>query len=119
MESIKRNTITVDANGRPMGRVAAEVSVLLRGKNKQGYVPYKDMGDVVIVKNVDKMTFTGKKLEQKKYFHYTGYIGNLKEKSLKEYLTKSGPKEVLRHAVMGMLCKNKLRALQIKRLKFE
>jgi large subunit ribosomal protein L13 len=109
----------VDATNKSLGRLAAEVAVLLRGKNKPTYLPYKDCGDNVVVKNIDKMKFTGNKLENKKYFHYTGYIGNLKEKSLKEFLAKSGSKEVLRKAVMGMLAKNKLRAKQIKRLKFE
>jgi large subunit ribosomal protein L13 len=119
MENIVRKIITVDAENKPLGRLAVEVAVLLRGKNKPDYVPYKDCGDTVIVKNVDKMKFTGNKLENKNYFHYTGYLGNLKHKTLKEFLIKRGPKEVLRNAVMGMLQKNKLRARQIKRLRFE
>jgi len=119
MENLIRQIITVDAENKPLGRLAAEVAVLLRGKNKPNYLPYKDMGDTVVVKNVDKMKFTGNKMENKNYFHFTGYLGNLKKKTLKEFLTKSGPKEVLRKAVMGMLQKNKLRAKQIKRLKFE
>ena len=119
VEKIVRKIITVDADNKSLGRLAAEVAVLLRGKNKPTYVPYKDVGDTVIVKNVDKMKFTGNKLEGKEYFHYTGYLGNLKKATLKEYLIKSGPKEVLRTAIMGMLQKNKLRARQIKRLRFE
>ena len=119
VEKIARKIITVDADNKSLGRLAAEVSVLLRGKNKASYVPYKDIGDTVIVKNIDKMKFTGNKLEGKHYFHYTGYIGNLKDKTLKEYLIKRGPKEVLRTAIMGMLQKNKLRSKQIKRLRFE
>jgi len=114
-----RKIIMVDAENKALGRLAVEVAVLLRGKNKPDYVPYKDVGDTVIVKNIDKMKFTGKKLENKNYFHYTGYLGNLKKKTLKEFLIKRGPKEVLRNAVMGMLQKNKLRARQIKRLRFE
>ena len=116
---IQRKIISVDADNKSLGRLAVEVAVLLRGKNKPSFVPYKDMGDIVLVKNIDKMKFTGNKLENKNYFHYTGYLGNLKKKTLKEFLIKSGPKEVLRNAVMGMLCKNKLRAKQIKRLRFE
>jgi len=119
VENIVRKIITVDAENKSLGRLAVEVAVLLRGKNKPNYVPYKDCGDTVVVKNVDKMKFTGNKLENKNYFHYTGYLGNLKKKTLKEFLIKRGPKEVLRTAVMGMLQKNKLRARQIKRLKFE
>jgi len=99
---------TIDAANKSLGRLAVEVAVLLRGKNKPDYVPYKDMGDAVVVKNVDKMKFTGNKLENKNYFHYTGYLGNLKKKTLKEFLIKRGPKEVLRNAIMGMLQKNKL-----------
>jgi len=113
-----RKVITVDAENKSLGRLAAEVAVLLRGKNKPDYVPYKDVGDTVVVKNIDKMKFTGNKLENKNYFHFTGYLGNLKKKTLKEFLIKRGPKEVLRSAIMGMLQKNKLRAKQIKRLKF-
>lgn len=119
MENIQRKIITVDAENKPLGRLAVEVAVLLRGKNKPSFVAYKDVGDTVVVKNIDKMKFTGNKLENKKYFHFTGYLGNLTTTSLKEFLAKKGPKEVLRNAVMGMLAKNKLRARQIKRLKFE
>lgn len=119
METIKRETITVDAENKSLGRLAVEVAVLLRGKSKPNFVPYKDMGDTVVVKNIDKMKFTGNKLENKNYFRFTGYLGNLKQATLKEFLAKKGPKEVLRTAVMGMLTKNKLRAQQIKRLRFE
>jgi large subunit ribosomal protein L13 len=118
-EKIVRKIITIDADDKSLGRLAVEVAVSLRGKNKADYVPYKDVGDTVVVKNIDKMKFTGNKLENKNYFHYTGYLGNLKQKTLKEFLIKRGPKEVLRTAVMGMLQKNKLRAKQIKRLRFE
>ena len=110
---------TIDAENKPLGRLAVEVAVLLRGKNKADYVPYKDVGDTVVVKNVDKIKYTGNKLENKNYFRFTGYLGNLKKTTLKEFLIKKGPREVLRNAVMGMLCKNKLRAKQIKRLRFE
>lgn len=119
MEKIQRKTITIDAENKSLGRLAAEVAGFLRGKNKADFVPYKDVGDIVVVKNVDKMKFTGNKLENKNYFRYTGYLGNLKKETLKEFLIKKGPKEVLRKAVMGMLPKNKLRDRQIKHLKFE
>lgn len=119
MEKVIRKTITVDATNVSLGRLAVQVAVLLRGKNKPEFVPYKDVGDTVVVKNIDKMKFTGNKLENKNYFRFTGYLGNLKQATLKEFLNKKGPKEVLRTAVMGMLTKNKLRARQIKRLRFE
>lgn len=114
-----RKTIIIDAENKSLGRLAVQVAVSLRGKNKPDFVPYKDGGDTVIVKNIDKMKFTGNKLENKNYFHFTGYLGNMKKASLKEFLAKRGPKEVLRTAVMGMLTKNKLRSRQIKRLRYE
>jgi len=119
VEKIQRKIISIDAEGKSLGRLAVEVAVSLRGKNKADYVPYKDVGDTVIVKNIDKVKYTGNKLQNKNYFHFTGYLGNLKKATLQEFLTKRGPKEVLRKAVMGMLCKNTLRDRQIKRLKFE
>jgi large subunit ribosomal protein L13 len=119
MQKIERKTIIVDAENKSLGRLAVEVAVLLRGKNKPNFVPYMDMGDIVVVKNIDKMEFTGKKVDQKNYFHFTGYLGSMKKASLKEVLIKKGPKEVLRKAVMGMLTKNTLRDRQITRLRFE
>ena len=115
----QRKIISIDAADKSLGRLAVEVAVALRGKNKASYVPYKDVGDVALVKNIDKMKFTGNKLEGKNYYKYTGYLGNLKTATLKEFLIKRGPKEVLRKAVMGMLNKNTLRDRQIKRLRFE
>jgi large subunit ribosomal protein L13 len=119
VEKIQRKIITLDADNKSLGRLAVEVAVALRGKNKPDFVPYKDVGDTVVVKNIDKMKYTGNKLEQKNYFRFTGYLGNLKKATLQEVLNKKGPKEVLRLAVMGMLTKNKLRPRQIKRLRFE
>lgn len=110
-------TYTIDATGRPLGRLASEIAVILIGKHKTDFVPYKDSGDVVLVKNIEKIKFTGKKLEQKKYYHYTGYPGGLKVKKLKELFEKT-PKVVLIKAVNRMLPKNKLRKFRIKRLKF-
>ncbi len=119
MEAIKREIHIIDATDKSLGRLAVEISVLLRGKNKPNFEAYREMGDTVIIKNAEKIRYTGNKLENKNYFHFTGYLGNLKKTTLKELLIKRGPKEVLRKAVMGMMPKNKLRAIQIKRLKFE
>jgi len=119
MQNIQRKKIIIDAENKSLGRLAVEVANFLRGKNKPDFLPHIDAGDIVIIKNVDKIRFTGNKLENKNYFHFTGYLGNFRKMTLKEYLVKRGPKEVLRTAVMGMLCKNKLRARQIKRLRFE
>ncbi len=116
---IKREIHTIDATDKPLGRLAVQVAILLRGKHKPTFVHHIDSGDTVIIKNIDKIRFTGNKEENKNYFKFTGYLGNMKKTSLKELVIKRGTREVLRRAVMGMLAKNKLRARQIKRLKFE
>lgn len=113
-----RKTHTIDATGKAPGRLAAGIAVLLRGKHRPDFFPYKDMGDFVLVKNVDKMKFTGKKLEKKKYFRHSGYLGSLKMIPMKRIFEKN-PEAVLKKAVFGMLPKNKLRAKFIKRLKIE
>lgn len=119
METINREIHTIDATDKVLGRLATQVAVLLKGKNKVGFAPYKDMGDIVMIKNVDKMKFTGKKFDNKIYYHHSLYLGGLKKATMREISDKKGHSEILRKAVMGMLSKNKLRALQIKRLKFE
>lgn len=115
---MQRETYTIDADGRILGRLATEIAILLRGKNKVDFVFNKNGGAFVVVKNADKIKVTGKKMEQKTYYHHSGYIGGLKEIKLKELLKKDVAK-VLKTAVFGMLPKNKLRAQQIKRLKIE
>jgi len=115
---MERKTHTIDATGKVLGRLATQIAVLLRGKHKRDFFPYKDMGDFVIVKNVEKLKITGKKVEQKKYFRHTEYLGGVKEIPLKK-LFKENPTLVLKKAVFGMLPKTKLRAKQIKRLKIE
>jgi large subunit ribosomal protein L13 len=115
---MQRDTHTIDAKDKSLGRIATGIAVLLRGKQKPEFVPYKDIGDFVVVKNIEKVRITGKKMEQKKYYHHSGWMGGLKEISLKD-LFKKNPSEVLKKAVYGMLPKNKLRSEQIKRLKFE
>lgn len=114
----ERKTYTIDASGKILGRLASEITILLRGKHKPSFQPNEDAGDFVIVKNVSKIRVTGKKMEQKKYYHHSGYLGGLKEISLKELFAKD-PAQVLRIAVSKMLPRNKLRRKQIKRLKFE
>jgi large subunit ribosomal protein L13 len=115
---MERKTHPIDATGRVLGRLASEIAILLRGKHKPDFLPYKDMGDFVVVKNVRGIRVTGKKMEQKKYYRHSGYPGGLKEKSLKRFFEEN-PAEVLRKAVAGMLPKNKLRIKQIRRLKIE
>ncbi len=118
-EIIKRENHFIDATDKVLGRLAAEVVVLLRGKNKVGFEAYKDIGDYVTIKNVDKLKFTGNKLKNKIYYHHTLYLGGLKQATMKELIQKKGYSEVFKKAVMGMLTKNKLRARQIKRLRFD
>lgn len=113
-----RNTHTIDAEGKVLGRLATKIATLLRGKHKPDFMPNKDAGDFVVVKNPDKIKLTGRKMEQKKYYHHTGFLGGLKETPLKKVFAEN-PGEVLKRAVFGMLPKNRLRARQIKRLKIE
>lgn len=115
---MERKTHTIDATNKILGRLATKIAILLRGKHKPDFLPFKDMGDFVIVKNIRKIKFTGKKFEKKKYYRHTGYLGGLKEIPLKRLFEKN-PAEVLKKAVWGMLPKNKLRAKMIKRLKIE
>lgn len=113
---MKRQTHTIDATNRPLGRLAVEIATLLRGKDQVNFVPYKDGGGNVVVENIDKIKITGKKIKDKKYIHHTGFPGGFTERRMEELIAKKGMGEVLRRAVMGMLPKNKLRARMIKRL---
>jgi len=115
---MKTNTHLINAQGKSLGRLAAEVAALLQGKNKINFVRHQDMGDSVIVENVDKMKITGKKIEEKIYYRHSGYFGGLKEMPLKK-LFKEQPAQVLKMAVWGMLPKNRLRDKMIKRLEFK
>lgn len=115
---MEQKIYTIDATDKVLGRLAVEIAVLLRGKNEPDFAPNKENNAVVIVKNVEKIKVTGKKMEQKKYFQHSGYLGSAKEIPFKTYFVKK-PSEVLRRAVFGMLPKNKLRTKVIKRLKFE
>jgi large subunit ribosomal protein L13 len=115
---MKRETKIIDAKDKTLGRLASQIAVILRGKHKPDFLPYKDTGDVVVVKNVRDLVITGRKVQQKKYYHHTGFPGGIKEVPLKR-LFKENPAEVLKKAVYGMLPKNKLREDQIKRLKFQ
>ncbi len=114
---MERKKHKINAEGEAPGRLASKIAILLRGKNKPDFEKHKDTGDFVLVENVEKMKLTGKKIEQKKYYRHSGYPGGLKHENLEE-LMENEPEEVLKRAVYGMLPKNKLRAKQIKRLKF-
>ena len=109
-----RETHKLDATDKAPGRLATEISLLLQGKNKVDWSPEKDNGGLVELSNVSKIKITGKKLEDKIYYRYSGYPGGLKKRSMKE-LTQE---EIVKHAVWKMLPKNRLRSKRIKRLKF-
>jgi len=116
--SIKRETHTIDVADKILGRIAVDIALLLRGKSKPEFALNKDVGDIVIVKNIKKIKVTGKKADNKMYYHHSGYMGGLKATPYKKVFEKD-PRKVLISAVFGMLPKNKLRSKQIKRLKFE
>ena len=106
-ETVDRKWYVVDATNIPLGRVASQVAAVLRGKNKPIYTPHVDTGDYVIVINTDKMVLTGKKMEDKKYFHHSGYPGGIKEESYKDMMANKSD-FVLEKAIKGMLPKNSL-----------
>jgi large subunit ribosomal protein L13 len=113
---IQRNWWVVDADGKNLGRLASEIAIVLRGKNKPQYTPHVDTGDFVVVVNAEKIAVTGKKLTDKLYHRHSGYPGGLKTRSLGQML-QLRPTEVLRKAVKGMLPKNRLAAQQLTKLK--
>lgn len=115
---MERETYTIDAANQSLGRIATKVAVLLRGKEKPTFVPYKDEGGVVVIKNIRQMRVTGNKAEQKNYYSHSGYPGGLRVVAMKKLLEEN-PQEVLKKAVYGMLPPNKLRKIQIQRLRFE
>jgi large subunit ribosomal protein L13 len=104
---IQPRWVLVDCEGQILGRVAARVASIIRGKNKVTFTPHLDTGDHVVVINAEKICTTGNKLQTKMYYNYSGYKGGLKATSLKEMLA-SHPERVLEHAVKCMLPKNKL-----------
>ncbi|RUM42075.1 MAG: 50S ribosomal protein L13 [Desulfurobacterium sp.] len=115
-EDVQRDWYVVDAAGKTLGRLASEIAKILMGKHKPTYTPHVDNGDFIVVVNAEKIHVTGKKLDKKIYYKHTGYMGHLKETTLREMLQKK-PEEVIRLAVRGMLPKNKLRDRRMKRLK--
>ena len=115
-DDVERKWYVVDAKDQVLGRMASRIASCLRGKNKPVFTPNVDTGDFVIVVNADKVKVTGNKLTDKKYYHHTGYIGHIKEKSLKERMGNE-PEKVIEDAVWGMLPKNRLGRAMIKKLK--
>ena len=113
---VSRTWYILDAEGQPLGRVAAKAAHILRGKHKPTFTPNVDCGDAVIIINCDKAILTGKKLEQKKFYWHTGWIGGLKSISYKDMMAKQSDR-AMTIAVTGMLPKNTLGRTQLKRLR--
>src|SRR5881398_4274944 len=113
---IEREWYVVDAEGQTLGRLATRIADSLRGKDKPQYTPHVDTGDFVVVVNAEKIAVTGKKLDDKMYHRHSGYPGGLRSRPLRDELARR-PTEVLRKAVKGMLPKNKLAAVQLRKLK--
>lgn len=113
---VERSWYLVDAEGKTLGRLASQVAAILRGKHKPVYNPSQDMGDFVIVVNADKIHVTGRRMDQKKYYTHSGYVGGLKERTLRQMMEKT-PERVIQLAVRGMLPKNVLGRKMIKKLK--
>jgi len=115
-KDIKNNWILVDATNAIVGRLAVFISKTIRGKNKSNFTPHMDHGDFVIVKNIEKIKFTGNKFKNKKYFRHTGYPGGIKETTPEKLSTKK-PEEILKLAVKRMLPGGPLAKKQMSKLK--
>ena len=114
-DKIERKWYVVDAEGSTLGRLTSEIAKVLRGKNKPEYTPHIDTGDYVVVINAEKIKVTGKKLDQKIYYHHSDYVGGMKETTLREMMAKK-PEKVIELAVKGMLPKGPLGRSMIKKL---
>jgi large subunit ribosomal protein L13 len=112
----ERNWLVVDATGKTLGRLATQIADTLRGKRKPEYTPHVDVGDFVIVVNAEKISVTGNKREEKRYYRHSGYPGGLRSRTLNEMLERR-PEEVMRRAVKGMLPRNRLGRAQLGKLK--
>jgi len=115
-ETVERSWYVIDAKGQVLGRLAVKIANILRGRNKPTYTPHVDTGDFVVVINADKIALSGKKNEQKRYMFYSGYVGN--ERYLKVgQMQQRQPDFVIKHAVKGMLPKNRLARKMLTKLK--
>ena len=114
-ETVERKWYVIDAEGKPLGRVASKAAHILRGKHKATYTPHIDCGDYVIIVNASKVLLTGNKLEDKKYYSHSQYPGGLRTRSAKEMIEKY-PEEMVEKAVKGMLPKNRLGRAMYKKL---
>lgn len=115
-KKIERQWVEIDASAKPVGRVATAIANRLRGKHRRDFTPHIDGGDFVVAINVDKLVFSGRKVDQKKYHHYSGYPGGIRTKELKHMLLEHSD-DVLRRAVFSMIDDFKLRKPMMRRLK--
>lgn len=115
-QEVQKKWCLIDAEKKVLGRLATQVASRLRGKHKTIFTPHADTGDFVIVVNVEKLTMTGRKWDQKTYYRHTGFVGGLKQITAKKLLQKK-PEDILRLAVRGMLPKTSLGRRQLKKLK--
>jgi len=115
-DDIDRKWYLVDAQGQVLGRLATEIATILRGKKKPSYSPHMDNGDIVVVINAEKVEVTGRKREQKKYHHHSGYPGGLRTRTFAELLARR-PEQIIRLAVKGMLPHNSLGRQMMKKLR--
>ena len=114
---VEKKWVLIDADGLVVGRLASLIATRLKGKHKPTYTPHVDMGDNVIVINADKVVFTGRKYEDKRYYHHTGYPGGIKERSPRMILEGKHPERVLAKAVERMLHKSPMRSRLLGNLK--
>lgn len=115
-ETVQRDWYVVDAKDQVLGRMASQIAAVLRGKNKPIFTPHVDCGDHVIVINAEQVVMTGKKLDQKKYYHHSGYVGGLKETSYRDLMERK-PEFVIYEAVRRMLPKGPLGRQMLKKLR--
>jgi large subunit ribosomal protein L13 len=115
-DSRERNWLVVDASGKTLGRLATQIADILRGKRKPEYTPHVDVGDFVIVVNAERISVSGNKRQEKRYYRHSGYPGGLRSRTLEEMLARR-PEEVIRLAVKGMLPRNRLGRAQLRKLK--
>ena len=113
---VERSWVLVDADGMTLGRLATQVAMILRGKNKPQFTPHTDTGDFVVVVNAEKVRLTGNKAASKRYYRHSGYLGGLKSESYLEAMEKH-PERVIEHAIKGMLPKSSLGRKQFTKLK--
>ncbi|WP_188150003.1 50S ribosomal protein L13 [Teredinibacter waterburyi] len=115
-ETVQRDWYIIDAEGKTLGRMAAEIAHRLRGKHKPEFTPHVDTGDYIVVVNAEKVHVTGKKAKDKMYYHHTGYIGGIKSISFEKLIVKA-PERTIETAVRGMLPRGPLGRAMFKKLK--